>query len=732
VPSAFDAHGEAQLLLSNFFDNILELQEIYGPDLVTIHDATDMFPILAKSSSSSSCPFSYGGATTAHCFTPIITIYDRVSNSLEELHEQSIPLPHVLLLSGLDNSVQEMDLMGPSSIYATLQLWLECAFCESLSPWVVLNETSEAIQCREKLQQQGINDSLRKWMARLVVTRQIVAVPVADVTGFYYRLVDELTQGDTTQTEQYDNGAGCDFPFPMNWLRENSNTESSNSCMNTYPAQIINELFHSHAFQLGVAFHGSTDASIGRIEIPKWTEITSDQEAMTEIGIAMSAFGSGPGSLPYNVSATDIVESEESNKCTGAKIESWAFSAGYFGVWLEQCSCDSSSSEDAVCDYSSDRTRSYAGSPLRSFIARAVAPPLLDIDIFCLPGFDRSTIKSCCSNSDQHNVFDSTPFGTNVRMSLIAADLVQPWASIHSVDGVELRDDIVPKSPRMPESCTHTKAMKLPESSYTNNVTVTWSVGGALEVAETAVLYGEWKVLDKKIFNCVTRPTKQELDAFFSVLRDFEEMEGETEEQMETEVTFTPIQSGKTRWHSSNHGSNVVEPETTFSVTLDLSRYKVGDVIAIYALARVDQNWGHFEGETSSGSTPQSNIVNARTNPEWIISQNEVDIIKGQLDFFSVPVTIEIENRPGFFEGTDIKDSSIRLSDATLINEQMDEDGIIVYALFMAVLTILIVFVCAFCREQSDGTDIFSVISARRKIMHVSKLEYSSLLMRKA
>jgi hypothetical protein len=35
--------------------------------------------------------------------------------------------------------------------------------------------------------------------------------------------------------------------------------------------------------------------------------------------------------------------------------------------------------------------------------------------------------------------------------------------------------------------------------------------------------------------------TKQELDAFFTILRDFEVMEGETSEEMSEEVNFTPI-----------------------------------------------------------------------------------------------------------------------------------------------------------------------------------------------
>lgn len=154
------------------------------------------------------------------------------------------------------------------------------------------------------------------------------------------------------------------------------------------------------------------------------------------------------------------------------------------------------------------------------------------------------------------------------------------------------------------------------------------------------------------------RQTKQELDAFFTILRDFEVMEGETAEEMAEDVTFTPVQSGGTRWRrgagpSSGGGTSpgaagavTLAPETTFSVSLDLSHYRVGDVIAIYSLARTDQGWA-FNGDSGDiGDRPSTNIVNARTNPAWShVHSNSMDggsLIKGRLDWFSVPVTIEI------------------------------------------------------------------------------------------
>ena len=183
-------------------------------------------------------------------------------------------------------------------------------------------------------------------------------------------------------------------------------------------------------------------------------------------------------------------------------------------------------------------------------------------------------------------------------------------------------------------------------------------------------------------------------------------MEGESAEEMKEDVNFTPVQSGVTRWHSENEGdsSSSIPPETTFSVSLDLSHYKVGDVIAIYSLARTDQDW--VIGD--SPARAQSNVVNARTNPDWShVHANSIDgrsLIKGRLDFFSVPVTIEIGPQPGFFESNDPIETSVRLSDEGYELVQESELDVIAYALFMAVLVLTVTIICVFCREERDGT----------------------------
>jgi hypothetical protein len=793
-------NNKAEHMLFSFFDKLHSLEEKYGSNLVTVQNAAEVYPILSQifAATSGDCPNyqHYSSSSDNHfkmqpgkkgsCYTPIITIHDRITNSMpmgssQQQQEQYYYnyLPEVLLISGIDTPSQ-MDILGPSSIYETLKLLLDCAVCEALSPWVSstnaatsikqegdatvntidtasnsyeFSANTNAIQCRNDLQTQGIDDKTRKWLARLVATRKIIALPIVDVAGFYKRLemeeaVDSSTNSQTTTSSNNNNDhaddaaefswSRCDFPYPTHW----ETSSSSTSCMHSYPSQIMNEVFRSNAIQLGLAFHGRVDDFLlptGWIGVPTWRSemsssstmavttlpevISIDEDAMTEIGWAYSMFGAlsySVQSIPPKFNAQDNIDEEKvNNECHGATLEHWAFSAGMTSsdevdsgggsIWLEQCT-DS--------DYPPERTSHYDTLSLRSFVASVVAPPLDNEYPSCLPGFEVDDEMLCLPDSnDQHFFFDSSRVGSNLRMSLLATEMVEPWTSIRSIAGVELRDDdVIPLSQRLPERCPEARSMTLPESILMKDVNITWTVGGAFTVTETAIMHGKWNVLDKKIFDCVTQPTKQELDSFFTILRDFEVMEGETVQQMDDDVSFTLVQSGVTRWHPSHLNTAARVPteraETTFSVSLDLSDYKAGDVVALYALARTDQR-------ESMENPPQSSFVNARTNPDWSHSYTGTEgplTMKGRLDWFSVPVTITIGEQPGFFESKQPVETSVRISDVGLITDDSVTVGDIIYPLVAAIVAVAVVFFCAFCREESDGTDVFSVLKEHREI----------------
>ena len=117
---------------------------------------------------------------------------------------------------------------------------------------------------------------------------------MVNVIGYYERLVAEIqmqmqeVQTTTTTAEeegqQQDTnnigggGEECDFPFPFHY-KESTTTNAAKeatrttNCMSTYPARIVNELFRTHSFQLGVSFHGTVEGMdiSSLIEVPSWT-----------------------------------------------------------------------------------------------------------------------------------------------------------------------------------------------------------------------------------------------------------------------------------------------------------------------------------------------------------------------------------------------------------------------------------------------------------------------------
>jgi hypothetical protein len=58
----------------------------------------------------------------------------------------------------------------------------------------------------------------------------------------------------------------------------------------------------------------------------------------------------------------------------------------------------------------------------------------------------------------------------------------------------------------------------------------------------------------------------------------------------------------------------------------------------------------------------------------------------------------------------------VRISDVGLIVNNSVAIGDIIYPLMAAIVAVAVVFFCAFCREESDGTDVFSVLKEHREI----------------
>ena len=99
--------------------------------------------------------------------------------------------------------------------------------------------------------------------------------------------------------------------------------------------------------------------------------------------------------------------------------------------------------DGAICSYPSERTGIYDGSSLRAFVARVSAPPggVDGRDPDDLASIGRSHDPSNATGDGPSALFDRGALGANVRMSLPATELAEPYTAIRSIAGVLLKDD---------------------------------------------------------------------------------------------------------------------------------------------------------------------------------------------------------------------------------------------------------------------------------------------------
>lgn len=95
----------------------------------------------------------------------------------------------------------------------------------------------------------------------------------------------------------------------------------------------------------------------------------------------------------------------------------------------------------------------------------------------------------------------------NIRLALLALELVEPYVVVRKVQGLNLSEDLVPLEEDRSISCRTTRAVEVPREK---SVTIEWTVGGLLRVDETALLFAVWDskleaVLDGTV-DCEAQP----------------------------------------------------------------------------------------------------------------------------------------------------------------------------------------------------------------------------------
>ena len=569
---------EYEIFTSEEIEDRLTRWAMHYTDLVRLTTAQDEYDF-PRAGGPEDCPFIEGDG----CPNSILTIQDFIAHP--EGSKSSNELPEVLWSGEVHGNEQ----VGPTSVMQATELLLEATSCIALprlsvkreNPSAWKEEVEKAKDCRDHMLEFGISEQQMWWLARLVSTRRIVVVPTANSLG-YFR--SKRTEGKIDPNR--------DFPF--DYTKEADGFSSN--CMQTIAARTLNEVFREHMFQLSLTFHGGMEVIGYEWGAPSYskTSISPDDTVQHDVAAAYSRCGGGwSTSKPYNYGPMNPLVYP-----VRGGMEDWAYAGSWDPDRVVPCN------PGTFGGYPTERTI-YNNATLR------VLNMLVETSDDKIP---KDHLGSSWDLLDGFSIAGNGHISRNIRLALLAAELVQPWLSIRNVNEIEMTDDIIPMIETA--GCQDYKLVSVPQNS--RKAVIEWIVGGSLNIDDTKVWYAKWS--DVPELGCSDQPH----------LNIQEKMrEG------------TPISktTGKTGYASTS-GAKTAH----FSASLDLTTFGPDDKIVVMVSARVDQSWLSQPDNIEPNKKPQSHMANARTNPDWYF-ESEGKVIQGRVDWFSRPLTIEF--RPG-------------------------------------------------------------------------------------
>ena len=214
----------------------------------------------------------------------------------------------------------------------------------------------------------------------------------------------------------------------------------------------------------------------------------------------------------------------------------------------------------------------------------------------------------------------------NIRLSLLSADLVEPYVAIVAVNDLALSDDVVP----LVERNCKTAQKRVMISQNIDRITVEWSVGGSLDIDETSL----WVAtsLPQGVVNCLDQPSRADIEASFVQVLPSGPTGGSGYFSASGPVPHPRVSNAD------------VEPclGPVFSAIVDVSSLRAGGTLSIIASARVDRSWAaRPTTNVKPDITPQAHVVNARTNPDWHY-KSAGKHVQGRLDWFSIPISVVV------------------------------------------------------------------------------------------
>jgi hypothetical protein len=643
------------------------------PNLVRVTTAQAKY-FLPTAGTSSDCPFekrttNHSNSTTsagAGCLNYFLTIQDYTTHPSGS--QSSSQLPEVLW----NGCMHGDERLGPTIVMEAAQLLLDAAWCESKPNFEAVVAAAAAVEastttitttldtlwarelqlartCRTQLEQLGIDDAHRQWLARLVSTRRLVVVPSANALGFYQKKRLE---------EEYN--PQVDFPFEAT---------SSTTCMQTIAGRTLNEIVREHMFQMSISFHGGRRGigySWSNANENEYEEDGSprgpapDEAVMKAVATAMSQVASGGGRTttpPYEVGTIQDVFDEEA----GGTLEDFSYATSWHNhpppagrMNSSLSSSEQQQRQTKLCSPTTYGGYDKAKTIYNDAVLRSVHLLVGATDDRTPPTAETLGESLDLFSNNKNNMNNETALhvARNIRLSLLSLDLVQPYVSIFGVHGVKLSDDLVPLRPNTGarEYCQTRKAVALPRGNQ-NQVILEWTVGGGMDIAETELWYTKWE------------HTKPGLDCLL------QQPEEEKEENSATTTTLLLQGFVKAEPLGATSGSGYFAPQgpqpqppqddistatihlkddnkatvlgPIFRAQLDLNQFVTGDRIVVIARARVDQDW-KWKMNNNTAFLPQSHLANARNNPNWRY-ENAGKVVHGRVHWYSTPITLVVD-----------------------------------------------------------------------------------------
>jgi hypothetical protein len=540
--------------------------------------------------------------------------------------------------------------VGPTAVLEATQLLLDAAQCEAkprmslFTSEVEAEHTSDPVNsvwaqelrharaCREQLYQRGISDVQRQWLSRLVATRRIIVVPTANALG-YERNIREENNVDPNR----------DFPFDVT---------NPTQCMQTIAARTLNELYRNYIVQLALTFHGGMEIVAYEWGAPSYDKFDSpDDVAQSQIAAAYSRYAGGfKGTVPYQTGAMNLLV-----YAVQGGMEDWAYAASWDPDHVVQCQ------PLTFGGYAVEKT-TYSNSTHRVFnmlieTSNAKTPLTTDLgtslnllDNYLFDDYKTKAGSERTQDSESNQIrAGSGHVSRNIRLSLLSAELVEPYTQILSINGMRLADDMVPTVSRQETDdnanrrslCSDAPRVRVRKrqdadsSSYQFNVT--WVVGGAISVDETMILYGRWSEVPVGVMSCGKQINMADLVSISYQANPLGAKSGQTQ--------FASVSDSQSAMPPSDYGM--------FSAFVDLGSLELNDLessdqppeeIFVVALARVDHAWTSqpsLEKVAPPDTLSQAHMVNVRNKAAWRFENNGF-LVQGREYWFGKPLTLVI------------------------------------------------------------------------------------------